>query len=395
VKKSLSGSNHQESRRADSRQRIRRTCQCGLLLSMVLVWGGLFAQTGAPVSADDTVKADEDSSKRVDESEESYRTRMELRDQRYREQKRADMIYSNQGGTSKLDRLPEASREHIKKQMREMIIASRQWKPGEDVSDYPYEPSQAAQTDAQLRSQEREAWAEQLQKYQQREAAAYAGGQDASEGGQENSGDGAKDSTTTNSGAAGQNRKTPANNAAYQEMREQEAEDISTDGVSESALSFLQGQSGQSGEQAQRADNSKQSETQDPGATGRDSDEDVPPGSVAVSDLARLQGMGTSPGESSESSSTQPPAGSSMTSAMQQSSDTAQQDGSANQDDQATALADTLLINELQKLNSAPPGTMPIADPGSVPADAENSAASEDVQPGTLEIAELKRLEGN
>jgi len=394
----VNGSNRQQFRSAVLWRRWLWAGLCGLLLVMSVARGGLYAQTGAPGPVENTTGTEEDSSKRVDESEESYRARMELRDQRFREQKRADMIYSNQAWTSKLDRLPEESQEHIKKQLREMIIASRQWKPGEDVSDYPYEPSAAARTDAQLRNQEREAWAEQLEKYQQREAAAYAdsqGGQDGSEGGQEPSGQRSNDGNDSNTGAAGQERRHAAHDPGYNEVAAQAAEDISTEGVSENALSFLQGKSGQPAGSTQQNEGEEPLESQAPEQTGGLSEAEIPPGSMAVGDLAQLQGMNTSPGEASVPPSAQSPAESPMPSETQPSSDARQQDGPPAGEGQAADIPDSLLIEELAGLNTVSAGNSSAAVTGSPPADETNAATTPDVQAGTLEIDELKRLKGN
>ncbi len=311
---------------------------CVVFLMTILACAGVLAQQ-APGNGEDADKQAEDTSKQVDESEENYRTRMELRDQRYREQPRADMIYSSQAGTEKIDQLPEASREHIKEQLRDMIIASRQWKPGEDVSDYPYEPSAAAQTDAKLRSQEREAWAEQLQKYQQREAAAYAdaeGKPNAQAGGQQSGSEGAagsrqgKNGSAGKSSAAGQSQADAARNSESYEAQHRETEAVSTAGVSENALSFLQGKAGQPGAatpqtKAIEAGESDESAANDDGTAGASAaaeakaEAEAPPGSLALSELALLQGMNPAPGEASDQPSAEQASGSPSTSEAQQS----------------------------------------------------------------------------
>jgi len=374
---------------------------------MVLGGANVFAQSTAPGSGDDASKAEEDSSRKVDESEESYRTRMELRDQRYREQQRADMIYSTQGGTSKLDQLPEASREHIKEQMRDMIIASRQWKPGEDVSDYPYEPSAAAQNDPQLRRHEREAWAEQLQKYQQREAAAYANAQanqqanQNAQAGGEQGGNGSssagKGDPNRNSGAAGKNQARSAPNADSYREREQEMEAVSTAGVSENALSFLQGRDGQGQQATLQADGEQAGESDSEAADQSDSPNrtvaaEAQPGSLEVSELKQLKGMSTSGEDTADVFPAAPQAGSPAASTAQQSSSAPGADAGSEQKDEAKTLAGTLGIDELDKLGNESLQALNVAPAGSAIDEPENPAASGSVEAGTLKIEELKRL---
>ena len=288
------------------------------------------------------------------------------------------MSYSTQGGDSKLDKLPEASREHIKEQMREMIIASRQWKPGEDVSDYPYEPSTEAQTDADLASQEREAWVEQLQKYQQREAAAYAnsgnGGQGQQERGSEtgqaaNAGSrpGSAATTAANNGTAGQSSAVSQRQAGSAAAGEQNVEQISTEGVSENALSFLQG-TGAAGMQQQPQQNEtaasvSQADSADTitETAGSETIPTAPPGSLALAELAMLQGMETESEASSEAL--------------------------------AEALAGTLDINDLRNMSASGSTGPTSAASASASGEFVNPDETNLIEPGTLYISELEHLD--
>jgi len=307
----------------------------------VLACASAFGQGDAPDPGSGSATADEDTSRRVDESEESYRARMELRDQRYQEQKRSNMIYSSHGETSKLDQLPEASQEHIKQQLREMIMASRQWKPGEDVSDYPYEPSSAAQTDAKLRNQEREAWAEQLDKYQQREAAAYADAQRGRDGAADDgeSGNGKADRNAAGSSSASSQRAAGKNrdSDSFSESPEA-AEEISDAGVFENALSFVRGS--------------------DPQSTG-----------LPAEPTRNAGGRGSS-GSSS-------------------------QDAPLPEEESVDSPADTLAIRDLENLNSTPLQDSPIDLSSDVTGVGQNPAVIQPEEPGTLEIKDLEHLEVN
>ena len=379
-----------------------------VFLMLALPCTSLFAQAHPPgdtTNEENPGEAEKDTSKRTDESEESYRTRMELRDQRYRDQPRADMIYSTPGGQSKLDQLPEASREHIKEQLRDMIVDSRQWKPGEDVSDYPYEPSEAAQSDPNLRNQEREAWVEQLQKYQQREAAAYAtangqqDGQAGEQGAEKGTGDegksGSKGSPGAKSEAAGKSQPGAANNQEEYQQRQRDDEAASTAGVSESALSFVQGNGGQmenagsQGEEkaASQSDAAAEGEKSGPGAEEPAPKAAVPgdkaaPGSVSLEELALLQGMGK-PSEDNPADASAPQAST--------ATDPGANDKPA-EGQEAENPPDTLAINDLQKIDTAALRDSGPATPEMTNA-AANPVATPAVEPGTLEISELKRLE--
>ncbi len=403
---------------AISRHGRRWACLYAAFILALTASGNLFAQESTPGNEADSGEAKKDTSQRVDESEESFRTRMELRDQRYRQQPRADMIYSPQGGESKLDQLPEASREHIKEQLRDMIIASRQWKPGEDLSDYPYEPSTAAQTDAKLRSLEREAWAEQLQKYQQREAAAYAtaqngkdgeqrdgeqgeqGGQEGGKGTEGAGTGGAKGSTGAGSQAASKSQANSAHDSEPYSGRDQEMEAVSTAGVSESALSFLQSKGGQMGEAGPQPNAAAGGEADDSGAddsgSARESPEAAaPPGSLAFSELALLQGMNAALGDTSDEPSVEQLMDTPAASSAQQPSSDQRSDDTPAAEDAVEMMAGTLNIDDLKNIGSATTQDIDSAAPGQNTGDALDPITAIPVEPGTLDINELKRLDGD
>jgi len=387
-----------------------------VLLFAILACTGVSAQQNASTDGKDSTKTADESVKKVDESEENYRQRMELRSQRYRQAPRTNLTYSSQTGTEKIDQLPAASREHIREQLRDMIIASRQWKPGEDVSDYPYDPSNAAKTDAKLLKQEREAWAEQLQKYQQREAAAYASeqAQEAQAGGSKGSGQkgdgreggagqgGAKGGAGAKTTASAKDRGKSARDLEPYEDQEQAEEAMSTAGVSESALSFLRGKGGQTvaalpqdpagaaGEASQKSSDNKSR------SGGSSADTNAPPGSLARSELAMLQGINTATDDASDQASRAPSGASAKAASTgQQKSSEQNSDGSSTAEEKAEAQPGTLSVDELKKLDSAASSNAAPAKPGSVSGEAVQPAAAKPVEPGTLEIAELKHLQDN
>ena len=152
---------------------IPGTCLPGIALVFILQAGTTLAQQRI-LGVEDQDLPPEESSAQVEESDDSYRQRMELREGFPGQKTRIETTYSKPASNAKIDQLPVPSQKHIKDQMREMIMENGQWQPGQDLSGYPYDPSVAAQTDARLRRGEREAWSEELQKYEEREAQAYA-----------------------------------------------------------------------------------------------------------------------------------------------------------------------------------------------------------------------------
>jgi hypothetical protein len=393
-----------------SRHDRRWACLYAAFFLALTAAGNLFAQENAPGNEAQAGEVEKDTSQQVDESEESFRTRMELRDQRFRQQPRADMTYSSGGEKSKLDQLPEASREHIKEQLRDMIMASHQWKPGEDLSDYPYEPSTAAQADAKLRSLEREAWAEQLQKYQQREAAAYAtakdgkvGEQGGQEGGKGTEGAGTGEtngSAGAGSQAASEGQANSARNSEPYTGRDQAMEAVSTAGVSESALSFLQSKGGQMGEsdpqtKTAAGGEADDSAVDDSGSASESPDATTPPGSLALSELAQLQGMNAAPGGTSDDPSAQQSMDTPAASSAQQPSPDQNSADIPAAEDVVEMMPGTLDIDDLKNMDSsAAQGNEP-AVPGTVTAEVGQQAAATPVEPGTLAIEELRQLDGD
>jgi len=322
---------------------------------------------------------DYDASQHVDESEENYRARMELRDQRYRDTPRMNTTYTPSSGTEIIDGLPLASQEHIKAQLRNMIIESRQWEPGEDLTDYPYEPSSEAQTNTPLRNKEREAWVEQLQKFQAREEAAYANAGDGQQGqskqGQSNRGEAGQQNSEQ--GGAEKNSQLASDNAHSSAQGSASEPPPSTAGVSESALSFLQGRNGPGGPldegDAEAGDQEGSGEMQSELAAsqvesraGSQGDQEngeetgseaaAVPGTLAIGDLAMLQGLNGQPGGTSLTAS-------SMSSAGQQQGGAAEPMGSLDMGHPAgTRSGQEELQLQQQGAERAQPGTINLND---------------------------------
>jgi len=228
---------------------------------LVLLLGGLWlpvvwAQDSEPAGDQD------DSSEQVEQRDDSYRRQMELEDARSRDRTYVDNTYAPSGDLEKIDKLPPESRENIRDQLIDVIMENGEWEPSDALDEYPYEPTAAAQADPELMEQEQEAWDEQIEKYHEREAAAFGsyrgpvpgpGNPDGQEGGQaggeQGSGQSGQGGEGGGEGASGSD--TAGTYQPYESSASSSDEETSTAGVSESALDFLR--SGRRGAQQQAA----------------------------------------------------------------------------------------------------------------------------------------------
>lgn len=365
----------------------RLRCACLAVMPGLVLAGCLVAQVQAQTgSVDETSGAEQEpaeSSQQVDEREQNYRKNMELQENRFRDRQAANTTYVSRGAQEKIDQLPPASQENIKDQLRDMIMERREWKPGEDLSDYPYEPSTAARNDARLERQEREAWSEQIQKYQQREAAAYAG------------------------------EPAPAGGAA-----DPHAQETSTAGVSESALDFLQGRGGkvpagqpggpmengdplastvtaggpsgsESGDAAQQQTASPAPQQTAAAVQAGPAGAAETPGSLALEELSRLQGMSAAAGgEHSEPVPPNPSAADAPAAAVAQSGAEQVEEQSTAEPGETATQAGTLALDELGNMAQSTAS----ADQTLVEKPPSDHAVW--VEPGTLDLAELGQIRG-
>jgi hypothetical protein len=238
--------------------------------SLLLLFGGaaLFAQDSEPTVDDDR------SSEKVEQKDDSYRQQMELEDARSRDRTYIDNTYTQTGSQEKIDKLPEESRDNIRDQLVDIIVENGEWEPKDALAEYPYTPTASAESDSELKKQEQEAWDEQIEKYHEREAAAFGthrgpvpgpGNPSGQEGGQQ--GDGAQPGQQ-GSGGGGQDGegKSGAGSAGtyqpYQSNSSSSDDEISTAGVSESALDFLKGGKGRQQAPPQGAEAEAQAQQQ-------------------------------------------------------------------------------------------------------------------------------------
>jgi hypothetical protein len=200
------------------------------------------------------VPVDEDgSSEQTERSDDAFRRSRELEDARARDQTYTDTNYGPQKELEKIDKLPEESRDNIRDQLIDVIVEDGEWEPSDALEDYPYTPTEAARSDPELKKLEQEAWDEQIEKYHEREAAAWGahrgpvpgpGNPTGQQGGSlGESGASGQQGGQQGNGQGGSNGGTAGTYRPYESRRNGEEEDAaSTAGVSESALDFLKRQ---------------------------------------------------------------------------------------------------------------------------------------------------------
>jgi len=236
---------------------------------------GVWAQDGEPAGDEDG------SSEQVESAEDAYRRRMELEDARRKDPSYTDPVDTYKKDLEKIDKLPEESRENIRDQLVDVIMENGEWEPSDALEEYPYEPTEGAQSDPVLMEQEQEAWEEQIEKYHEREAAAFGayrgpvpgpgnptgqeGGSQGSEQGQQGGQQGQQGGQGGSSGQDGDGGSgSEGTYEPYQSSHNGADDEVSTAGVSESALDFLKGRQGQqqpSGSQQQAPTGQQQADS--------------------------------------------------------------------------------------------------------------------------------------
>jgi hypothetical protein len=155
-----------------------------LLLSLTLLLLGaplcLWAQDDSEAEAENGTEVGTETGsgdREVEINEENYRRHMELGDVDLQGNNFPVTDYGAQAQLQKLSRLPEASQRHLRDELRDIITQGGPWTPAEAGKTYPFEPSDAARGNSELRRMESEAWEELVSSYHQREAAMDAGRQ--------------------------------------------------------------------------------------------------------------------------------------------------------------------------------------------------------------------------
>ena len=291
----------------------------GLLTLAVLLQGTVLAQgeekqqnpaPGSSTAVNKQEKASVESGQEVEINEDNYRQFMELKDGTQQRAVLPENAYQPRSGMQKLDELPEASQKHLREQLREVIVNSDQWQPGDENKEYPYEPSAAATGNPALAKQEAEAWGELVDGYHQREAqihdnsaranaagnsggeipgpegsagqapqnmAGQMGGQMAGQSGSQaggQAGEGEQGSQQNQQGQPGQQSRESQAQRQAQRQAQGAARDPnakSTEGVSQNAMEFLQQISQQNGNAsaATRSTAGPQGQPGQPGQQGK------------------------------------------------------------------------------------------------------------------------------
>lgn len=264
---------------------------------VLLVIGSCF-YIGVIQAQDSTSRNDQDrSSEQAEAREDAYRKSMELEGSRDRDTY-SNTIYTTQAKQEKIDKLPKESRDNIRDQLTDIIIENGQWEPFDAFREYLYGPSEAAQKAPALREREEAAWAEQIEKYHQREASAFEAsrpsmpGSDSQQAGGRsgpNDHQGHKQGEgQSRNGAEGESKQQGGNQSGdgesssydpYQSQQGDDTDEVSTTGISESALDFLRARQGQgSGSSSQ-------------GPQQQSVSEFIIPGTIAIEDLDKLEGL--------------------------------------------------------------------------------------------------------
>lgn len=146
-------------------------------IPLLLAGAAAFAQdqeTGTTVEPETAAEEAAPLSQDVEANEDNYRQFMELKDPLRQRPVIPENAFKPGTGLKKLEDLPEESQKHLRNQLREVIVESGPWQPGEEQEDYPYVPSEAALKNSALQKQEAEAWGELVASYHEREAEIYA-----------------------------------------------------------------------------------------------------------------------------------------------------------------------------------------------------------------------------
>lgn len=325
------------------------------VICLTLYTGVVQAQDSA--SPDDPDSSSEQA-EQAEAREDAYRKRMELEGSRDQDTF-SNTTYTKEAKQEKIDKLPKESRDNIREQLTDIIIENGQWEPFDALREYPYEPTEAARENPGLREQEQEAWAEQMEKYHQRESNAYGasrpsmpgsesrqaagspdpgdqqgesegegeqqgqsqGGAGESQGeegeqGEGQDGEGESQGKEGQQGSQGSSSSSASSNDTYQPQQSDDPDEISTAGVSESALDFLRSRqeqgSGSAGQAASSDEAMDQQEAfsqakdgaengaEDEAATAQQSSQDsqqqsesefIIPGIIAIEDLDKLEGL--------------------------------------------------------------------------------------------------------
>ncbi len=292
-------------------------------------------QNEAPASSAET-QAESDlsedtaapASQEVDVNEDNYRQFMELKDARRWRGVFPETAFKPQTSNQKLDKLPEESQRHLRNQLREIIVQSDAWKPGDEDIEYPYTPSDAASGNPSLQKLEAEAWAELVEGYHHREAEIYANStrSDGAAARAGNAGGGTGDSqgsagVGSNEGSSDQQAGQQADSSrsgtpgSYAPNSANDSNARSTAGVSQNAMEFLKDNStsAESREASPSAPkrNTNASVKQESAQNAleflmgkktktasdqvQSSSSDIEEGTISIQDLLNVQGISDSP----------------------------------------------------------------------------------------------------
>jgi hypothetical protein len=282
----------------------------------------ILAQAAETAPVVEEQKAPVSSGQEVEINEDNYRQFMELRDPRQQRSIMPEDAFKPASGSQKLDELPEESQKHLRNQLREIIVRGDQWKPGDEGTDYPYVPSEAAAKNSQLQQKEAEAWGELVDSYHKREAQIFENSartqasmaSDSELNGNPGGGQGEKQGSSKNSGAQGESsqqseQQSPAKQNSEEAGKQANTSNVtsssSSAGVSQNAMEFLQRMGKQQGEgnQATASNNAGQPENNASSGPGGPGEEQNAEAESGPGGKAEEQNQVTQQNDSEQSSS--------------------------------------------------------------------------------------------
>ena len=269
-----------------------------------------FTQESDPLAGEsENAGQSENASDETEFNDDNYRRFMELRSGGNMRNVLPESAFETGSALEKIQSLPEESQKHLRNELRDRIVEGEKWTPEQLEADYPYSPSEAAQSDDGLKEQESEAWDELVSEYHAREAdifahsarsqmasassaAGNAAGSPATGSGQQGDGGGAE-STGSN------NTETSAREAAMQAARNAPESDQSVDnpsdqpdtrGVSQNALEFLIASGDAAPNRGPEQGEADAEANENP--TAQDEAESIiVPGTLSIEELSNAQGV--------------------------------------------------------------------------------------------------------
>ena len=130
-------------------------------------------ETAEPVTPENEDREIVNNSTETDINEDNYRRFMELKNQPGERNSLPASAYVKPLVLEKMQSLPEDSQKHLRNMLRDIIVQGEAWTPDQLGKDFPFTPSEKAESNPGLRQKESEAWDELVSEYHGRESEIY------------------------------------------------------------------------------------------------------------------------------------------------------------------------------------------------------------------------------